>query len=360
MDKTEKQKKLIVWEPNGGGHRFMYVKFIARYALANGIPFEIYTTTEAIALPEWKVHGLDAYPHGTGESLADIVKVISLEPEYNCLLIVPDADRWLLQCMGQWNSLHRLSLSLLIMRPVAGKSLSSRINHLAKLALLATIRLTFTRVSIFALTSHGMRLPTPYRALGIKSLFDPVEWNPTMNRGELGLTQDQLSKTLFLVAGELSERKYILEIVAAWDSVKPNKALLVLVGRVSTTIASELDNLINSNHTILYIDDYVSNEAFDSWINAADYVFVLHRNVASSGVSHKASLSSHATVVCGGLQSNVHSIQSLGARYTNLETISIDSISNFFNDFDHHLKHEGMQLNLNNPKTWAEVLSQSS
>jgi hypothetical protein len=244
VDITAKQKKLIVWEPNGSGHRFMYVKFIAQYALASGIRFQIHTTTEAKALPEWKVHGLDSYPHGTSESLADIVKVVSIDPEYDCHLIVPDADRWLLQCLGQWKSLHRLSVSLLIMRPIAEKSLSSRINHLAKLALLATLRLTFHKVSIFALTSHGMRLPTPYKALGIKPLFDPVEWNPTMNRSELGLRPDQIDKTLFLVAGELSERKYISEIINAWEVVQPNKALLVLVGRISPTLEVELEDLI--------------------------------------------------------------------------------------------------------------------
>jgi len=335
----------------------MYVKFIAQYALEFGMPFQIQTTTEAKALSEWKVHGLDAYPNGLSKSLGELIQKISNEDACNTHLIVPDADRWLIELLRQRKPLGKTHISLLIMRPRAGKSVSSKLNHLVKLALLATIRVSFNQVTIFALTSDGMSLSKPYSALGINPLFDPVEWNPTMDRSELGLSPDQIGKTLFLVAGELSERKYISEIVNAWDFVKPQDALLVLVGRISPTLEVELSDLISQSSSILNIDYYVSNETFDSWIDVADYVFILHRNAGSSGVALKASLSSKATVICGGLKSNVRSIQSLGSRCTELETVSQNSIVNFFHNFDRQLNNEGSRLNPGDTKKWAKKLT---
>jgi predicted xylose isomerase-like sugar epimerase len=89
----------------------------------------------------------------------------------------------------------------------------------------------------------------------------------------------------------------------------------------------------------------------------ADYVFVLHKNSGSSGVALKASLSSRATVVCGGLKSNVDSIKSLGSRLTVLEIVSQNSISNFFNNFDGQLNDEGPRLNSDDTKAWAQKLT---
>ena len=355
METNAKQEKLIVWEPDGSGHRFMYVRHIAEFALAHGIPFQTQTTLEARALPEWSVQGLDSYSHGISESLAELARLISRDTDAKIQIIVPDSDRWLLKVLGQWKSLHNIRITLLIMRPLSGRSISSKLNHLAKLALLTFLRLTFSRIQIFALTIPGMQLPLPYRALGIQPLFDPVEWNPSMNRSELGLSPDTQDKTIFLVAGELSERKYISEIIHAWDSVQPDKALLVMVGKISPSLEVEINDIVQRNTSILYISEYVSSEIFDSWISAADFVFILHRNPGSSGIAIKAS-HSNTTIIFGGIASHVSNIRAMNQQHIELSHVSATSISNVLRNPKNPKTSVPLALRAVSPSEWAHRL----
>ena len=355
MGTDAKTRKLIVWEPDGHGHRCMYVRFIAQFAKVNDIPFEIQTTHIAKARPEWQVNGLDAYPYRISESLRELVHAISSDTQHETQIIVPDADRWLLKLLCQWKSLRSIPMSLLIMRPMAGTSFSSKVNYLAKLTLISVVLSTFRRVTIFALTNPGMRLTSPYMALGIQSLFDPVEWNPRMDRSELGLESDQLGKTIFLVAGELSERKYISEIIQAWDTVQPENSLLVLVGSVAPKLVLELNTVILDSNSILCVDDYVSNDVFDSWISVADFIFILHRNSGSSGVALKAALS-QSVVICGGNKSHIRSVQSTSPRCITLKHVSKESICNLLNTNTPVIQFRDANSGAIDAQSWAKLI----
>jgi len=335
----------------------MYVRLMAEYARAGCIPCRLHTKITSRETVEWRVQGLEGYPHSFSQSFADVFKAASTESEYIPKLVVPEADRILPQLLGQWKAVHNSLISLLIMRPRATQSLKSQINYFIKLVFLATIRFSFSQVKIFAETSQGTNLPLLCRALGIKPLVSPFEWNPGMELDELGLLPEQMGKTLFLVAGDLSQRKYISEIIHAWDAIKPERAILVLVGKISPNLEQELSKMITCNDSIIHCNKYVSNKIFDSWIDEADYIFLLHKNAANSGVAQKASLSKKAIVICGGNKAHISAIQNMMPNSIALKVVSRAAIESQLLRPRTNLRYIGPPSNPMDPRTWADLFT---
>jgi glycosyltransferase involved in cell wall biosynthesis len=129
------------------------------------------------------------------------------------------------------------------------------------------------------------------------------------SRARIGLSNT--SERLFLVIGMLGPGKHVDTIVRAWLSRPPDGGVLLLVGETESMTAEWLrDSLGASGSSIRWVNRRVSDEEFDDYIEAADFVFALYRYSASSGVVLR-SLALGTPVLYGGSKTLLRDLRAI-------------------------------------------------
>ncbi|HLI63667.1 MAG TPA: glycosyltransferase [Terriglobales bacterium] len=155
---------------------------------------------------------------------------------------------------------------------------------------------------------YGMRLPRARIEIRAHhAAFQPFSQHERDSaRRQLGLSQDAL---IFLCIGFLQRHKGFHRALNAFARAGLRDAELYVVGsmRVSDNeneqYIAELRNLATASPATHLIEAFVSNEDFDTWINAADWVVLPYSEIWSSGVLARARLLDRPAIVSavGGL-----------------------------------------------------------
>lgn len=112
-------------------------------------------------------------------------------------------------------------------------------------------------------------------------------------RRELGLPVDQL---LLLCIGFIQPHKGFDQAVRAMQQVQGDRLILRVVGSVRLAwdeahrYARELHRLCAQDPRCEFIEDYLSDEAFDQWVVAADYIVLPYKEIWTSAVAARAQL----------------------------------------------------------------------
>ena len=125
-------------------------------------------------------------------------------------------------------------------------------------------------------------------------------------RRQLGLPPDAL---LFLCIGFIQRHKGFHRAVQAFVQARLSNAQLYIVGSMrvpdeeNKKYLAELQGLASSHASVHVIESFVSNEDFDTWITAADWVVIPYSEIWSSGVLARARLLERPAIVSavGGL-----------------------------------------------------------
>jgi len=119
------------------------------------------------------------------------------------------------------------------------------------------------------------------------------EVTQTQARAELGTPQDEV---IFLCIGFLGESKGFHRALEAFCRIPNDHARLFIVGSAlydSVEVRRYIQRLHQTADRIpraKVIEKYVTNEEFDTWIAASDYVLAPYENAFSSGVVERAKL----------------------------------------------------------------------
>jgi len=347
---------IIIWEPNPSGHRLSYVRYLAQWLNEMGFAHVIGTTEAAVNSTQWEKQGLNNYPHFVTSNL-DTIEV-DLPPGFAfAKFIIPDCDNKLIELLRNYSKLRRHEFTLLVMRPrpIAGRF--GRTKYYLKILSLGLIKFKYRNTHIFALSSIGMKLPKPMTFLGISELQDPCEWSPGLTRRQLGLDENHDQANIFLVAGELSSRKYLPEILTAWISGVAEQNLLVLAGTLSQNLDENLIQDARKIANIHFVEGYIGNTEFDSWIDEANYVFVLHKNAGSSGVAIKAAFGG-TTILVGGDTSIRDIVSQMTNNFAICDPVSSESIKFLVeNVMSTTSATEDGSISLISPSQWSEALT---
>lgn len=125
-------------------------------------------------------------------------------------------------------------------------------------------------------------------------------------RAQLGLRPD---KTLLLCIGFIQPHKGFDRAIRALRQVKDDSLALRIVGSVriawdvAHNYAQSLHDMIGEDTRVDVLEGYLSDELFDTWIAAADYVVIPYHEIWTSGVAARAKLYGRPVVVAraGGL-----------------------------------------------------------
>lgn len=126
-------------------------------------------------------------------------------------------------------------------------------------------------------------------------------------RRMLGIPEEN---TLFLCIGFIQPHKGFDRVIRAMRQVESARAMLRIVGsiRIAWQPAMEYAARLHSESVgdprCEFIEEFVSDEAFDTWIVAADYVVVPYHEIWSSGVGARAALHGRTVIAAdtGGLR----------------------------------------------------------
>lgn len=284
---VNESRRIAIIEADGGGHRLWYVKLLASAWLATSqeASVNLIVTNSVIESLEFHVHLADVREHIETTTLGFsrswrtrwLSRAMTGHPHR---LVIPDGDRWL-PALALRPRL--LPTSLLITRPVG---LSKQRNLLRQGGKAAAASLASHRGE---LSIHNLEMLESPSAKFPSTVPDPVEmhWQGGRQsaRAALGLSQ---TSTLNLLIGAIDDRKGVREVIRAWNLTRQHSEIrLAVVGQAEGLIAQQLRHLANSDPRFLFVDQYLSNEAFDQWITAADRVLTLYHNVGSSGVALK-------------------------------------------------------------------------
>jgi hypothetical protein len=315
---------IVIWEPNPSGHRLSYVRYLAQWLQSNQIPFIIGSTEDSLKSPQWDKQGLDEYPYLLASGLVNFSKI--LPEQFNkATVIIPDCDNKIIELLRNFKTLKKHKFSLLVMRPRPIDGRFGRLKFLLKIGTLGLIKTFYRNTRIFSLSSPGLKLPVALKTLQTIELLDPCEWAPGLSRRELGLNANHEYANIFLVAGELSSRKHLPELLSAWVSGIEMQNILVLVGTLSPTIDQDLVQKARTTENVIFVDGYIGNTEFDSWIDISNYVFVLHKNAGSSGVALKAAIGG-TTIIVGGDNSIKNIVGQITTNFAICEPVTPEAI----------------------------------
>lgn len=309
-----------VWivEPNPEGHRLWYVRLLLEAAAAAGSPLPtVVTTARAPQSREWATHLSECDPdvrildEANGwlrvvlaEATAARTHVVLLEAD----AALPVLVRTALRARG------RLRGTGLLMRAHPQGGMRGRLAFAGKLVLTAALRLLAPAFTLRTLEAVPQSRHPASAALGLPVTPDPVVFAPLLRSREAWLRQagiPERSWTL-LVAGDLSERKHVPEILQALQHLhavghgrqRPGEPAggvrLALVGRLSAGARQAYESLSPEVRACITLQEgYLSDAELDTWIAAADAVAVLHRNEGSSGILLKCAAAG-TPVLAGG------------------------------------------------------------
>jgi hypothetical protein len=354
------EKLTVIWEPGFSGHRLSYVRYLASYADASAIPYVVATTTAARKSSEWIEQGLESHESFCGSNLSEVLQEID-HPSGDIDLIVPDADKQLWAILVNMFRLSKKStVTLLIMRPYILPTFSSATKGLMKHGLLLAMRLlgqiARVKVRVFGLSNTVKDSSQLAGIFGMTMIFDPCEFQPQLTRDELGIPEDVNKDKIILMIGDLSDRKHISDVIHAGVDDAHENATLALVGRFRPDFDEKLIQLARNCGSIYMRDGYISNVEFDSWINIADAVLVLHRNPEASGVAIKAAKAGTHIIVGG----NTATIQAIEYLTTNVTVCGDVSSKSIMMSIDVALGQSAEKMpsrrNLLSPDEWSALL----
>lgn len=143
--------------------------------------------------------------------------------------------------------------------------------------------------------------PERYQAVAHDRDFVPrCDATREQAREALALPQDA---TILLCIGFVQPHKGFDRVVRALKRVDDPKLLLRVVGSVriawepALEAARELHRLCADDPRARFVEKFVSNEEFDTWIVASDYVVVPYREIWSSSVAARARLLGRPSIV---------------------------------------------------------------
>lgn len=126
-------------------------------------------------------------------------------------------------------------------------------------------------------------------------------------RAELGIAEDRL---LLLCIGFVQPHKGFDRVARAMKKIDSARAMLRIVGAVrvdwepAKEYAKSLHELTEKDDRMEFVEGFVSDEDFDRWIIAADYVVVPYHEIWSSGVAARAAL--HETPIIVSASGALH------------------------------------------------------
>jgi len=137
-------------------------------------------------------------------------------------------------------------------------------------------------------------------------------------RGELGIP---LQEKVFLCIGFIQPHKGFDRVIKAFNAVNPTNAKLYIVGSLRLVYDATLNHLsllrflAAENPQILIIEKFVSDQEFDTWIAACDYIVAPYREIWSSSVVARAKLFGKKVIASnvGGLD---HQLDGEGLLFT--------------------------------------------
>ncbi|WP_322759311.1 glycosyltransferase [Frankia sp. Cr2] len=308
-----KNYPIAIMEPNWGGHRLWYAslllaEFRDKYAV-------LFTTNQAVRSEEWRVHLSECtalIQTATGENSCRRA-ALKWWIRSNGFLIILDGDRILVHVLAAATAKiltgkrPRGALVLMRLNPTHGFDY----RFWTKLLAVATMRVLAPDIRCFGLQATRAGLSPIAERAGVRWLADPTCLSPQLIHKETWLSANMIppSHRVFLVIGDLSERKNIPAIISAWRRSPPPDSVLLLVGRPSARVREICDT--KPSPQIRLIEGYVSDQVFDTWISVADAVYILHSNEGSSGVLLKCAAVGTPALV-GGASSLITAAKELG------------------------------------------------
>jgi hypothetical protein len=322
--------RYVIAELNGEGHRFWYVSLMLHWLARNAASADVclITTRTARASREWDEFIAGHLEKGrlkvafVETAHASINTIARMLQSPNAKLLIPDGDRWLGELsLAASRRQFRPVGTLLIMRPFRTPGVTGSLRHIGKLALIKSLQRLAPNFRVLRLAPTGTRISDT------AWVNDPVEFSPrdvtrTAWCETHGLTPDRR----YLVAlGDLSHRKYVPELLKAFDSAQVGDWHLVLVGRLG---AQERAMAEGRSAAARYsvIEGFVSSQDFDTWISKADAVAILHRNEGASGILGKCAVAG-VPVLIGGAQSLLDAARVMGVPRCELPTVGVLTIS---------------------------------
>jgi len=295
---VDRSPLLAVIELGGGGHRLWYVRLILE-AARELIPLDrllVITTAEARATDEWALHLAPIVADEQVQTLDaratdPMMEALELGSASGAFVVVPDGDHYLRR-VRQWP--RDLRGSLLVVRAHPQPGIGGRLRHAVKLRAIKTASRRTPKMRILSLEMTEQSQHPAMRRLGVDVALDPIRFEPHDVTPQSWLHRHGVptATPVALAIGDLSERKYVPEILQAWQA-DPQDVTLVLVGRPSATVerlahAAQAAIADDSTRSLALHFGACSDADFDTWIASADAVFALHRNPGASGVTLKA------------------------------------------------------------------------
>ncbi len=341
-DKTDGETDEIwVVEPNPEGHRLWYVRLLLeeQRRRAGGSSVVLVTVPAAPSSAEWGIHLGDAAPGAPGSAVGLrlrpwpkqgrsewLVSVLGDAQRAGAYVVLPDADRDLPLLVGAAlrtrlsRSCSALRGAALLMRGHPQPGPTGAGAFLAKSLISTALRLLAPQLSVRTLEVSRSTQHRWCRALGLPVTPDPVSFAPADLPRPDWLARHGLpvDAQVLLLAGELSERKYLPEVLRGFSRLVTAPAggrdnvRLVLAGRLSAAARRCYDELpAEIRAKILLREGYLAEDELDTWVAMAAAVFVLHRNEGSSGILLK-SAAARTPVIAGGARSVRAAARALG------------------------------------------------
>lgn len=296
-------QSVLIVEPDWHGHRLAYVKYIASYALAQGMDVSIAMGDGATDSPEFAVHlealrgrvtllSLGILPSQPGGRYnAWLVRQIRslMSAEASNAVVVTEGDKALPRLgLARLSAPHRLRVIMMRAPRVRGAWRDARQAGKAVAAALCQIR----GIAVLALCP-ATPVSAAYR-LGVwPAVPDPVSTDPGAD-----VFAQNLSKRLaptrywFGVFGHITARKNVPLILDALSSLDPASVGLLIAGRVDERISSEIERACAAfeavGGAVELLGGTLSDAALDGAIVAVGAAVVAHHAEGPSGILGKA------------------------------------------------------------------------
>lgn len=290
--------RLVLLEPNPGGHRFQYVRHLVR-AEPDAV---LLTSTGATSTPEFQsylgdldVEALELYSEPEPPT-ADMVAVLADFARTHPVdtVVVMDADqslkRWWLDAPRAFRGLPRKPrVVFLLTRYPSRLTWSDRLGWLHRVSKSSLSELAQARGVLDRAVSIAGRDDTSPGRL-VHRVQDPAICEasavdrPAL-RDKLDLPPDDV---LVGILGAISDRKNVPMVAEAVRRVG-GPVRLLLAGGVEPFVADWLAAAPDGLREHLIVrDEYLSNEALDSYVAACDIVSIAQNNNGPSGIMGKA------------------------------------------------------------------------
>ena len=165
-------------------------------------------------------------------------------------------------------------------------------------------------------------------------------------RGELGIS---IQEQVFLCIGFIQPHKGFDRVIKAFNAVNPANAKLYIVGSLrlvydaTVNYLSLLRFLAAENPQVMIIEKFVSDQEFDTWIAACDYIVAPYREIWSSSVVARAKLFGKRVIASnvGGLDDQLDGEGFLFTTDAELEGVIRQVTVSHGNDVSQKLEYPG-------------------